>query len=145
MSGFLKAMIEFMAIMLTRFHLVARFWLIALATVNMASLYFIGTTEARVILGVFVISMMIMTGIYYRLGFVRILGLGHILWIPMVLWLWTRLGRALPLNSTFEYWLLLVIIINTISLLIDAVDVVRYIKGERKPYYTFEKNMIDAP
>jgi hypothetical protein len=143
MSGFLKAMIEFMSIMLTRFRLVPRLWLIALAAVNMTSLYFINTTEARVVFGVFMISMMIMTGIYYRLGFVRILGLGHVLWIPMAIWLWTRLDQTQPLNSTFKYWMLIVIVMNTISLVMDAVDVVRYIKGDRKPYYTLEK--MDEP
>jgi hypothetical protein len=139
MSGFFKAMIEFMSIMLTRFRPVPRLWLIALAAVNMASLYFIDTTEARVVFVAFVISIIIMTIIYLRLGFVRLLGLGHILWIPMVLWLWTRLVQTPPFNSTFEYWLLIVIVINTISLVIDAVDVVRYIKGERTPYYTLER------
>jgi hypothetical protein len=98
-------------------------------------LYFIDTTEARVVFGAFVISIIIMTTIYLRLGFVRLLGLGHILWIPMVPWLWTRLVQTPPLDSTFQYWLLIVIVMNTISLVIDAVDVVRYMKGERVPYY----------
>jgi hypothetical protein len=140
MSAFFKAMIEFMAIMMTKFRVIPRLWLIALAAGNMTSLYFIDTIEARVVFGVFVISIIIMTIIYVRSGFVRLLGLGHVLWIPMVLWLWTRLVQTLPLNSTFEYWLLMVIVINTISLVIDAVDVVRYIKGKRAPYYTLERN-----
>jgi hypothetical protein len=143
MSGFLKAMVEFMAIMMTRFQLVARFWLLTLAAVNMTSLYFIDTMEARVVFGVFMISMMIMTGIYHRSGFIRILGVGHVLWIPMVLWLWARLSQTLPLNSIFEYWLLIVIVMNTISLVIDTFDVVRYIKGDRKPYYNLDKNIVD--
>jgi hypothetical protein len=145
MSGFLKAMIELMTIMLTRFRIVPRLWLLTLVAVNMTSLYFIDTTEARVVFGALVISMIIMATIYLRLGFVRMLGLGHILWIPMVLWLWTRLGGTPPLNSTLEYWLFIVIVMNIISLVIDAVDVVRYIKGDRKPYYTLEINMIDKP
>ena len=139
MSGFLKALIEFMTIMLTRFRLVPRLWLIALVAVNMTSLYFIDTTEARVVFGALVISIIIMTNIYLRLGFVRMLGLGHILWIPMVLWLCTRLIQTPPLDSTLKYWLLIVIVMNTISLVFDAVDVVRYIKGERAPYYTLKR------
>lgn len=103
MSGFFKAMMEFMAIMMMRFRLAPRLWLAALAAVNMTSLYFIGTTEARVVFGAFVISLIIMTDIYLRLGFVRLLGMGHILWIPMVLWLWTRLIQTPPLNSALEY------------------------------------------
>ena len=139
MSGFFKAVIEFMAVMLTRFRLVSRLWLIALAAVNMVSLYFIDTIEARVVFGVFVISLIIMTNIYLRLGFVRLLGMGHILWIPMVLWLWTRLDQTPSLNSTFEHWLIIVIVMNTISLIMDVVDVARYIKGERAPYYTLKR------
>ena len=54
----------------------------------------------------------------------------------MVPWLGIRLFQAQPLNSTFEYWLLIVTVMNTISLVIDAVDVVRYMRGEREPYYT---------
>jgi hypothetical protein len=136
--GFFRAMFEFMAIMMTRFRPVPRIWLAALGAVNMTSLYFIGTTEARVVLGAFVISLVIMTYIYQRQGFVRLLGAGHILWIPMVLWLWTRLIQAPPLDSALEYWLLIVIVMNTISLVIDAVDVIRYTRGERAPYYSLK-------
>ena len=139
-TGFLTANIEFTAIMLTRFKLVPRLWLIALAAVNITSLYFIDTTEARVVLGAFVISIIIMTDIYRRLGFVRLLGTGHILWVPMVPWLWMRLDQTPPLDSTFEYWLMIVIVMNTLSLVLDVVDTIRYIKGDRVPYYTFNQN-----
>lgn len=140
MSEFFNAMTEFMTIMMTRFRLVPRLWLIALAAVNMTSLYFIYTTEGRVVFGAFVISLIIMTYIYMRLGFVRLLGLGHILWIPMIPWLWIRLFQTQPLISTLQYWLLIVIVMNTISLVIDTVDVVRYISGEREPYYTLNRS-----
>ena len=91
------------------------------------------------VFGAFVISIIIMTIVYLRLGFVRLLGIGHIFWIPMVLWLWTRLDQTPSLNSTLEHWLIIVIVMNTISLIIDVVDVARYIKGERVPYYTLKK------
>ena len=103
MMGFFKGNMEFGMIMLTKFRLVPRLWLIALVVVNIASLYFIDTTEARVVLGAFVISIIVMTEIYRRMGFVRLLGIGHILWVPMVPWLWMRLGQVPPLDSTFEY------------------------------------------
>ena len=103
MTGFFKANFEFGVIMLTKFRLVPRLWLIALVIVNMASLVFIDTIEARVVLGAFVISVIMMTETYRRLGFVRLLGTGHILWVPMVPWLWMRLDQTPPLESTFEY------------------------------------------
>ncbi len=136
MTGFFTANMELGAIMLTKFRLVPRLWLIALVVVNITSLYFIDTTEARVVLGVLLISVIIMAEIYRRLGFVRLLGTGHILWVPMVPWLWLRLDQTTPLDSTFEYWLIILIVMNTLSLVIDVVDVIRYIKGERAPYYT---------
>ena len=62
-----------------------------------------------------------------------LLGIGHIVWVPMVAWLWTRLEVA-PASSLFGYWLLATIILVSLSLLIDAVDVIRYLRGERNPY-----------
>ena len=140
MTGFFTANMEFGAIMLTKFRLVPRLWNIALAAVNITSLYFIDTTEARVVLGVMVISIIHMTEIYRRLGFVRLMGTGHILWVPMVPWLWMRLDQTPPLDSTFKYWLMIVIVMNTLSLVLDGVDVSRYIKGDRVPYYTLSQN-----
>ena len=136
MTGFFTANMEFGRIMLTRFKLVPRLWLIALVAVNIASLFFIDTIEARVVLAVLLISIIIMTEIYRRLGFVRLLGTGHILWVPIVLWLWMRLIQTPPLDNTFKYWLMIVIAMNSISLLIDGIDVIRYIKGDRVRYYT---------
>ena len=51
----------------------------------------------------------------------------------MVYWLWTRLDLA-PAGSLFKYWLLATIVLVSLSLLIDATDVIRYLRGERKPY-----------
>jgi len=140
MTSFFRANMEFGQIMLMRFRLGARIWLIALVIVNLTSLYFIDTTEARVVLGAFVTSIIIMTDIYRRLGFIRLLGIGHILWIPMVPWLLMRLDQTPPLDSPFKYWLIIVIVMNTLSLILDGIDVIRYIKGDRVPYYTLIKN-----
>ena len=51
----------------------------------------------------------------------------------LVAWLWTRLDVA-PAGSLFRYWLLATIVLVSLSLLIDAVDVTRYQRGEREPY-----------
>ena len=50
----------------------------------------------------------------------------------MVAWLWTRLDHA-PAGSLFRYWLLATIVLVCVSLLIDADDVIRYLRGERDP------------
>ena len=71
--------------------------------------------------------------IFTAKGFVRLLGIGHLVWVPMVAWLGTRLEVA-PASSGFRYWLLATIVLVSLSLLVDAVDVIRYLRGEREPY-----------
>ena len=108
-------------------------WVMLLMTVNMvAPLFFLDRPEGKVVLGAAVVGAALQTGIFSAKGFVRLLGAGHIAWVPMVAWLWTRLDHAPP-GSLFRYWLLATIVLVCISLLIDAADVIRYLRGERDP------------
>ena len=74
-----------------------------------------------------------MSVIFSKIGFVRLMGIGHIGWLPLVFWLGTKLEHA-PVDSLFEYWLLAVIVLDSLSLFIDTIDVLRYVKGERQPF-----------
>jgi len=106
-------------------------WVMLLVVVNVViSLFYLTTIEAQVVLGAALIGAIIQTAIFSTKGFVRLLGIGHILWIPMVFWLWSRIGLAAP-ASFFQSWLIAVMVLDTISLVIDATDVVRYWNGER--------------
>ena len=98
-----------------------------------APIYFFETLEAKVVLTVFVLNTLVMTAIFASKGYVRLLGLGHILWIPLVAWLLARLGQVEP-QSALGYWLIAVIVVNSLSVIIDAMDVLRYMRGEREPY-----------
>ena len=109
-------------------------WVMLLMITNMViPLFYLGTPEGKVVLGAFVFAALFQTAIFSAKGFVRLLGIGHIAWIPMVAWLSTRLDLA-PAGSFFRYWLLATLAVVSLSLLIDAVDVVRYLRGERDPY-----------
>ena len=109
-------------------------WLGLLIAVNiLASLYFIQTLEAKIVLTAMMFGIMIMTAIYRTKGFVRLLGIGHIAWLPMLPWLWTRLDDV-SFDGLFGYWLCAIIVLNSLSLFVDTIDVLRYIKGERTPY-----------
>ena len=111
-------------------------WLGLLVAVNVAdSIYYFETIEAKVVLAAFLASAAFMTAIFAAKGFVRLLGIGHICWIPMVPWLWTRLDQVEP-GNLIGYWMIAVVALNGISLIIDAIDVVRYVTGDRKPYVT---------
>ncbi len=115
-------------------------WVILLMMANMIlPLFYLGTPEGKVVLGAAVFGAILQIAIFSAKGFVRLLGIGHIAWVPMVYWLWTRLDLA-PAGSLFRYWLLATIVLVILSLLIDATDVIRYLRGERKPYLSIAKS-----
>jgi len=106
-------------------------WLMLLVTANVVTpFFFLHRLEARVVLGTILASMTLMTLLTARFGFTRIVGLGHILWIPMLAFLLARLGGT-PAVDAFGVWIRALFVLNGVSLVIDAADVIRYIAGER--------------
>lgn len=106
-------------------------WLMVLVAHNMiVPLFYFGRLEAQVVIVTLFASMGLMTLITAKTGFTRLLGLGHSLWILLVLWLWTRLPQ-IPVGDFFGIWIRSLMAVNAISLVIDAVDVIRYIRGDR--------------
>jgi len=109
-------------------------WVIVMALVNMAVgfLYFT-TLEAKLVLAALMASFMVMTFVFARHGFVRLLGLGHVLfWTPLCLWLFARLQSGYYESAgDFKIWIYTLLAVNTASLIIDYIDVVRYSKGDR--------------
>jgi hypothetical protein len=108
-------------------------WVATLMALNMMGpLFFIHTMEAKAVLVSTLAGAMLMMFLFGRYGFVRLLGLGHIFWIPLVIWLGTRIPET-GLSTPFGTWLALVLIVNIISLAIDMLDVSLYLRGDRKP------------
>lgn len=106
-------------------------WLMVLVAANMfGPLFFLHYLEAQVVLGTILASMTLMTLLTGRFGFTRILGLGHILWVPMLAFLFARLGD-IPAGDAFGIWIRALIVLNSVSLVIDAIDVIHYIAGDR--------------
>ena len=127
----MKAFIKFNKGML-KMPLHWQIWLMLLVTANVVTpFFFLHRLEARVVLGTILASMTLMTLLTARFGFTRIVGLGHILWIPMLAFLLTRLG-GIPAVDAFGVWIRALFVLNGISLVIDAVDAIRYIAGERR-------------
>ena len=134
----MKAMMDLMKTMLLM-PKPWQMWLAILIAANMLMpVLFIQTREAQVVLGSMMVGMTIMTIIFKAKGFVRLLGLGHLPWILMIPWLSTRIET--PIDGAFEYWLIALITLNSITVIIDTVDVVRYVKGEREPSLTLNAN-----
>ena len=127
----MKAFIKFNKGML-KMPLPWQLWLMLLVAVNLVvPLFFLGRVEAQLVIGTLFVSMTLMTILTHITGFTRILGLGHILWIPLVYFLWSRLGLHPPTDA-FGIWLRVLIGLNATSLLIDITDVVRFAAGDRE-------------
>ncbi len=115
-------------------------WMVLLVSVNLVlPFFFLGTPEAIVVLVGVIASLFIMTTLFSKFRFVRLLGLGHIPWLFTVPWLGLQLGQTME-SGPFYYWLLSVIVLDSISLVIDAVDVARYWMGDRQPTITADIN-----
>jgi len=113
-------------------------WMVLLVSVNMVlPFFFLGKPEAIVALVGVMVSMFIMVTLFAKFGFVRLLGLGHIPWLFTVPWLGLQLVQTIE-SGPFYYWLFAVVVIDSISLVIDTVDVARYWMGERTPTITVD-------
>ena len=109
-----------------------RLWLVLLVTANMVvPLFFLDRLEAQVVLAAILASLVLFTILTAFAGFTRLLGLGHAPWVPLIWFLWTRLGD-IPPDSFYGIWIRAVIALNAASLIIDVVDVIRYVAGDRK-------------
>ncbi|MEE8259777.1 MAG: hypothetical protein V3R14_02130 [Nitrospinaceae bacterium] len=109
-------------------------WVGLLAMVNMVGgLVYIRTMEGQLALACLMLAFLIMWGIYAKKGFVRLLGLGHLIaWPPLMIWYAKVLAQG-NVEGAFKYWLMAVLVVNGISLVIDLVDVVRYSIGDKQP------------
>ncbi len=112
----------------------AQAWVALLMLVNMViPLFYLHRLEAQVALATFMLSAMLMMALTGIAGFSRLLGLGHFLWFPLLIFLWLRLPTDGP--EVFRTWIYSLILCNSISLTIDVVDVIRYISGDREEMY----------
>lgn len=134
----ITSMKEMMGIIFLRFPWVIRLWAAYLVSINMVAIVFIDTIYGQVVLGTLILASIILNRIYSKFGYVRLLGIAHMVWIPMLVWI----GLSLPMlsmNWNLYVWLCVLTITNSISLIIDSVDVIRYVLGDRQPHYEWSK------
>src|SRR5262245_22277356 len=136
--GLVRSILELLGVVLIRFRPVPRVWGWWLVAVNGASLAFISTVEAQVVLAVTIVAVFLQSLAYQRIGFTRILGVTHYAWIPMFAWLGMRLDHILQ-NEPLAIWLAALLATNTVSLMIDTIDAARFLRGERQPHYHWTK------
>lgn len=114
-------------------------WIGVLVVTNLLAVLFVVTRTAGrwhvrpepvAILAAFFAAGMLMESMYARVGYVRLLGLAHLVfWAPVWVWLFTR--RAdIGTGTWFGRYLYLYLVVAGLSLAIDAVDVIRYGLGD---------------
>ncbi len=131
MGRWLQAGNELLGIVVLRFRFPVNVWAGLLMLWNLGAVLFLDTTYGVVALLAMLVAVQVMTAIYVKLGFVRLLGAGHVVWIPMLPWF----ALNLPDRGPLYWWMVGLIAINSLSLVIDTVDVIRYLRGERAPHY----------
>lgn len=136
MYNFVKNVLQIFGVVYLRFRIIPRIWAVWLVAVNLGGLYFISHIEAQVLLAITFAAVGAQALIYDRIGFTRILGIVHVMWIPMFIWMATRLD-AILLDPQLTTWLSVLLVTNLISLIIDAADVIRFVRGERAPHYSW--------
>ncbi len=113
-------------------------WVMVLVVVNLAAVLFLLARrdrklhvrmEAVAIVVSFVAAGAAMSWLYEQVGYVRLLGLPHLLfWLPVYVWLVVRFRRN-AFTPPFKHYLRVYFLIAGISLLVDYVDVLRYLLG----------------
>lgn len=128
----LKTMKEFM-IKMFQVPVGWRIWLAILMVANMgAPLFFLNRIEAWAVF--IAINLGAFTGayLYKKQGFTRLLGLMHWPWLFLLPFLWGRLD-VVSAGEPFGIWIRVVLVLNSLSLILDAVDVIKYAAGDREP------------
>lgn len=106
-------------------------WVAWMGAVNLASVVFLSRTEARWALGAFVGALFFMQTLFALNGFNRLLGLAHVIfWTPLVVCLAPRVHK-IESSTRYGVWIRALLATNATSLVIDYIDVVRYLLGDR--------------
>ena len=132
-----RSILELFGIVFLRFRPVQKIWVIWLVAVNAASMLFLEHIEAQITLGAVGVAVLAQALIYQRKRFIRLLGLTHLIWIPMLTWIALRLETVPEGQSAYHFWLITLIATNLICLAIDAFDLRRFMHGERNPHYAW--------
>jgi hypothetical protein len=109
-------------------------WVYWMIFINSISILFAFTrNEAHWVLTAWLANLLTMPMLFDAVGYVRLLGLPHIVfWTPLVIYLWMK-RRSFSSTWAGRY-LWVVMATNGASLVIDYIDVARYLAGDGDLY-----------
>lgn len=134
MKSLMKSILTMTGIVFLRFRPLPRVWCLWLAGVNLAGLAFLQHLEAVLLLAATSLAVLLQAAIHRRMGFVRLLGVAHVFWVPVLLWMATR-GGEIAADPGLQLWIVLVAVTNLMCVAVDTGDVVRFLRGDRAPHY----------
>jgi len=106
-------------------------WIGWMGLVNVTAIIFLRRVEARWVAAAMIVAFPLMTWLHAQYGYQRILGLAHVVaWTPLLVYLWSRRAQW-DIASLSGKWIAVLFATNLTSLVIDYVDVARYLTGER--------------
>lgn len=108
-------------------------WIYWLVVINTASILFAFVRQdAHWVLTAWLANLLIMPAIFDQVGYVRLLGLSHIIvWTPLLIYLYRRMQtKEIAWATLSGKYLYVLAVTNAISLVIDYVDLVRYLIGD---------------
>ena len=119
-------------------------WVLTLVVAHLSAILFAATkqngklrvrTEAIAIVLSFLASGIFMSWLYDQVGYVRLLGLPHLIfWLPVYIWLLRKYPRN-EFSFPFKQYIIVYFVIAGISLIIDVTDATRYLLGEQQPLH----------
>lgn len=108
-------------------------WTLLLVIVNLiAPIFVIEQWQAQLSIGCFLVIAGLMTYLHGKFGFSKILGLAHIIWVPMLVIIMNK-TILVQLDELAAIWVCCLISLNFMSLILDARDVWKWVKGDRDP------------
>jgi len=103
-------------------------WVAILALANLASIVFWAAPVAKMIFVTFILSITAMMVLYSFFGFQKFLGIAHVFWIYLVPFIVLQLEYA---NGIFLAYLSTLVVLLTVSLVLDAIDIWKYFREMR--------------
>jgi hypothetical protein len=121
-------MLEFMGKVFSQ-PLWVQVWVCWMMLLNTAAVLFLKHKAAKVVLAVWVGNVITMMVLFEMVGYVRLLGLPHVIWwTPLVVYLFSQ-RRQFPAGLV-STWLWILLFTNSASLVMDYIDVARYFMGD---------------
>lgn len=130
------SILHLLGVVVLRFRPIPRVWAIWLMTVNLASVAFLDRLEGQVVFAAAGLSVVGMALIYRQQRFTRLLGICHVLFVPMLAWLALR-ADTIQTDPALALWVSVLAVTNVVSLVVDTTDVTRFLRGERQPHYAW--------